>query len=127
MYNPKTGKGLGNLYSAKHRAMKHREWKGFRDTAYDFFHWLKCYLFMAAKLGVHPILVVKAMLRYRWMISYLTATNMIDRHTIGLRGRELRYVWEELYALVRNATINVRDIIIRDEHLRPKSKQTVQC
>ena len=63
MYNPKTGKGLGNLYSAEHRAMKHREWKGFRDTLYDFTHWLKTYGFMALKLLPHPILVIKAMLR----------------------------------------------------------------
>lgn len=122
-YNEKTKKGLGNLYKADSRAMVRREWKDFRDTLYDFFRWLKCYSFMAFKLGGHPILLVKAMLRYRWMVSYLTAANMIDRHTIGLRGKELRYTHEEFFALVHNATINVEKIIERDEHLRPKSKK----
>ncbi|MFQ7010444.1 MAG: hypothetical protein ACLRRN_06015 [Oscillospiraceae bacterium] len=86
-YNPKTGKGLGRFYSAEHRAFRAREWRGFRDTFYDFFRWLYLYGFMAAKLGCHPILMVKAMLRYRWMVSYLTAAHMVDRHTMGLRGR----------------------------------------
>ena len=86
-YNPKTGKGLGRFYSAEHRAFRAREWRGFRDTFYDFFRWLYLYGFMAAKLGCHPILMVKAMLRYRWMVSYLTAAHMVDRHTMGLAAR----------------------------------------
>ena len=64
-YDPKTGKGLGRFYDAKHRAFRAREWRGFRDTFYDFFRWLYLYGFMAVKLGCHPILMVKAMLRYR--------------------------------------------------------------
>ncbi len=122
-YNEKTKKGLGNLYKADSRAMTRRERKGFRDTFYDFFRWLKCYGFLAFKLGGHPIILIKAMLRYRWMVSYLTAANMIDRHTIGLRGKELRYTHEEFFALVHNATINVKKILERDEHLRPRSKK----
>ncbi len=122
-YNSKTGKGLGDLYRADSRAMKRREWKGFKDTLYDFGRWLKCYGFIGITLGGHPILLIRAMKRYRWMISYLTAANMIDRHTIGLRGKELRYVHEELFALVHNATINVKKILERDAHLRPNSKK----
>ncbi len=122
----KKQKGLGNLYKASSRAMTRREWRGFKDTFYDFGRWLKAYGFMAVKLGGHPILLIKAMLRYRWMISYLTAGNMIDRHTIGYRGKELRYIHEELYSLVRNATLNVRKIILMDKNLRPKSKKAAK-
>ena len=39
-YDPKTGKGLGQFYDANHRAFRAREWRGFRDTFYDFFRWL---------------------------------------------------------------------------------------
>ena len=46
-YNPKTGKGLGRFYSAEHRAFRAREWRGVRDTFYDFFRWLYLYGFMA--------------------------------------------------------------------------------
>ncbi len=84
MYNAKTGKGLGNFYDPNHKAMVKREWKGFRDTFYEFGRWLKLYGYMGFKLGRHPVLMVKALLRYRWMISYLTAANTIDKHTIGL-------------------------------------------
>lgn len=35
-YDPKTGKGLGQFYDANHRAFRAREWRGFRDTFYDF-------------------------------------------------------------------------------------------
>ena len=126
MAEEKKQKGLGNLYKASSRAMTRREWRGFKDTFYDFGRWLKAYGFMAIKLGGHPILLVKAMLRYRWMISYLTAANMIDRHTIGYRGKELRYIHEELYSLVRNATLNVRKILLMDKNLRPKSKKAAK-
>ncbi|MGB4984934.1 MAG: 2-hydroxyacyl-CoA dehydratase family protein [Erysipelotrichaceae bacterium] len=121
-YKPKNY-NLGSLYDNDHRAMTHREWKGFKDTMYDFGRWLKCYGFIASQLGGHPILVIRALKRYRWFLSYLTAANMIDRHTIGMRGKELRYIHEEFFALVHNATINCRKILVRDEHLRPNSKK----
>ena len=53
-YNPKTGKGLGDLYSAEHRCTKRREWKGLKDTMYDYFRWLKLLGMLGAKLG--PVL-----------------------------------------------------------------------
>ena len=50
-YDPKTGKGLGRFYDARHRAFRGREWKGLKDTFYDFFRWLYLYGYMAVKLG----------------------------------------------------------------------------
>ena len=32
--------GLGKLYRDKDAVLKHREWRGFRDTMYDFYRWL---------------------------------------------------------------------------------------
>jgi len=125
-YNPKTGKGLGNFYDANHRAFKRREWKGLKDTMYDYARWLKLYGFMAAKLGGHPILMIKALMRYRWMASYLTAANMVDRHTMGLRGKELRYTHEQFFSLMHYSVIKIRDIIVRDENLRPNSKKAAK-
>jgi len=125
-YNEKTKKGLGNLYDGNHRAFKHREWKGFADTMYDYGRWLKMYSFMAFKLGRHPILMIKAMRRYRWMISFLTAANMVDRHTLGMRGKELRYTHEQFYSLIHNSVVNIAKLIVRDEHLRPNSKKAAK-
>ena len=81
---------------------------------------------MAAKLGCHPILMVKAMLRYRWMVSYLTASHMVDRHTMGLRGKELRYAHNQFFSVLHNSVLGVRDIIVRDQNLRPNSKRAAK-
>ena len=123
MYNPKTGKGLGRYYDKNHRAFKAREWKGFKDSFYEYNRWLKLYFYMAKKLGVHPILMVKAMFRYRWLCSYLTAANTIDKHTVGLYGKELRYTHEQFFTVVRNSVDSVAMMLVRDKNLRPKSKR----
>lgn len=81
---------------------------------------------MAAKLGCHPILMVKAMLRYRWMVSYLTASHMVGRHTMGLRGKELRYAHNQFFSVLHNSVLGVRDIIVRDKNLRPNSKRAAK-
>ncbi len=125
-YNPKTGRGLGDFYDGDHRAFRRREWKGLRDTMYDYGRWLKLYGFMAAKLGGHPILMIKALKRYRWMASYLTAANMLDRHTMGLRGYELRYAHMQFYSLMHFSVEKIRDIIVRDENLRPNNKKAAK-
>ena len=125
-YDPKTGKGMGRFYDAKRRAFRFREWKGFKDTFYDYFRWLYLYGFMAVKLGCHPILMIKAMKRYRWLVSYLTAAHMVDRHTMGLRGRELRYAHKQFFSVLHNSVLGVRDIIIRDRNLRPNSKRAAK-
>lgn len=122
----KNKKGLGRFYRGDKRAFTYRERKGFGDTMYDYFRWLKLYGLMVVKLAVHPILMVKALLRYRWMASYLTAANMVDRHTLGLRGKELRYTHEQFYSLMYYSVVKIRDIIVRDLHLRPKSKHAAK-
>ena len=33
--------GLGDYYTEGYRSLNQREWKGVRDTAYDFASWLK--------------------------------------------------------------------------------------
>lgn len=90
-------KGLGRFYNKDSRTFRKREWKGFKDTMYDYGRWLKLYGYMTVRLGAHPILMIKALKRYRWMVSFLTASNMIDKHTLGLRGKELRYAHEQFF------------------------------
>lgn len=121
--NSKKKKGLGNLYDKDKMAMKRREWKGFKDTLYDYGRWLKLYGYMAIKVGKHPILMTKALFKYRWMVSYLTAANMIDKHTMGMRGKELKYTHEQFFPLIHNATDNIVKILERDKKLRPNSKK----
>ena len=87
---------LGNLYSGG-PVRKRREWRGLKDTIYDFFRWLGIML-MLGKFIVRPR-NLKAMFRYRWMSNYLFVPMMIDRHTVGLRGEQLRIAHAE-YDLV---------------------------
>ena len=119
----KRPKGLGDLYSGDHRAMKHREWRGVKDTMYDYWRWLKLLAMLGGKLGPVSVQLVKALKRYRWMMSYLTTPAFADRHTVGLRGYELRYTHEQFFALLQNSAAMVRDLLERDAHLNPKSKK----
>ena len=125
-YNPKTGKGLGRFYDANHRAFRAREWRGFRDTFYDFFPLALSLRLHGRKAGLSPHPHGKAMMRYRWMVSYLTAAHMVDRHTMGLRGKELRYAHNQFFSVLHNSVLGVRDIIVRDENLRPNSKRAAK-
>ena len=122
-YNAKTKKGMGKYYDKDNKTFKKREWKGLKDTLYDHWRWLKLYLYMGAKLGKHPILLLKGMLRYRWLISYLTAVYTVDKHTIGLRGKELRYTHEQFFSMIHHSVDTVAMLLVRDQNLRPKSKK----
>ena len=59
--------GLGDYYTEGYRSLNQREWKGVRDTAYDFASWLKVYGYMAVTLGKHPVALTKSFVRYPWM------------------------------------------------------------
>lgn len=100
-YNPKTGKGLGDLYSGDKRYMKHREWRGFKDTMYDYWRWLKLLGMLGKTLMPVAPQMMKALKRYRWMVSYLTTPAFVDRHTVGLRKYELRYTHMQFYAVLQ--------------------------
>ena len=82
------GKNLGNFYIPGGKVRKRREWRGLKDTMYDYKCWLKV-LMILGKFVVKPR-NVKAMFRYRWMANYLAVPMMTDRHTQGLRGEHLR-------------------------------------
>ena len=110
-------KGLGDYYTEGYRSLNQREWKGVKDTAYDFASWLKVYGYMAVALGKHPVALTKSFVRYPWMASYLTVANMLDRHKLGLRGKQLRYTQEQFYGVVHNSVDVIAKIIERDENL----------
>ena len=66
---------LGNLYSGG-KVRKRREWRGLKDTIYDYTRWLKI-MWMLLKFMMHPH-NVKGFFRYRWMLNYLAVPMMID-------------------------------------------------
>ncbi len=88
---------LGRFYSGK-KAKKRREWRGIKDTMYDYAHWLKIWGVLT-KFVANPN-NLRGMLRYRWMVNYLAVPDFFDRHTEGLRGTQLRITREALELVV---------------------------
>ena len=78
---------LGSFYT-NGKVRKRREWRGVKDTFYDYTRWLHI-MGILSKFIVKPR-NIKAFFRYRWMGNYLAAPMMVDRHTQGLRGPQLR-------------------------------------
>ena len=100
---------LGNLYS-KGKVRKRREWRGVKDTLYDYTRWLKI-MGMLGEFMMHPH-NIKGFLRYRWMLNYLAVPMMIDKHTVGLRGNHLKIAHEE-YDLVAKDVAKLLDTAFR--------------
>ena len=44
----------------------------------------------------------------------------------SLRGKELRYAHNQFFSVLHNSVLGVRDIIVRDENLRPNSKRAAK-
>lgn len=109
--------GKGDYYQEGYRSLNQREWKGFKDTAYDFRRWLKLYGYMLVTLGPHPYALLKSFVRYPWMATYLTAANMLDRHKLGLRGKQLRYTEEQFFGVIHNSVEVILHILERDANL----------
>ena len=82
---------------------------------------------MAVTLGKHPVALTRSFMRYPWMASYLTVPNMLDRHNLGLRGKQLRYTQEQFYGVVHNSVDVIAKIIERDENLNsPHNKRAAK-
>lgn len=91
---------LGSLYSGG-EVRKRREWRGVKDTLYDYSCWLKT-MGVLAKFMTH-LDNIKGFLRYRWMSNYLAVPMMIDRHTAGLRGTHLKIAHTEYDLIAMDA------------------------
>ena len=116
--------GKGDYYTEGYRSFNQREWKGLKDTAYDFRRWLKLYGYMLGTLGTHPYALIKSFERYPWMATYLTAANMLDRHKLGLRDNQLRYTEEQFFGVIHNSVQVILQIIERDANLHsPNNKR----
>ncbi len=117
---------LGKLFDGKAKVRKRREWRGFRDTIYDYFRWLK----IIGMLGAFIIKPknLKGFFRYRWMINYLAVPMMIDKHSFGLRGNHLRICREEYDLVAQDVAKLLTKIFSMDQNLGAspeKSKNVV--
>jgi hypothetical protein len=113
---------LGKLFNGKARCRKRREWRGFRDTWYDYTRWVKI-IWMLSKFMMHPK-NVKGFFRYRWMVNYLAVPMMIDKHSFGLRGNHLRICREEYDLIADDVAKLLTMIFSADQNLGAKPKDS---
>ena len=94
----------GRLYKEHTAVLKHREWRGFKDTMYDYYRWLVNWKDMIVMVLKAPVSTVKGLWRYRWMASYLSAPSFVDRHVAGLRGSHLRIAHLHYNMIIKHTT-----------------------
>ena len=88
------GRRLGDLYEDKTGLLKHREWRGVKDTFYYMYNiWGYNYVHMVLdilKFSNNPIDFFKGTWRYRWMgQTYLPVIHWFERGLQGMRGEAL--------------------------------------
>lgn len=114
--------GLGNLHNDKTGIYKHREWRGVKDTLYDYYRWLITWKDMIKMVLQGPVATVKGLWKYRWMSSYLSTPAFIDRHTEGLRGPQLRMTHLHFNMIIKHATGLIHTSFVADEKIKPNNK-----
>ena len=79
-------KGEQNRFIPGTNIERHREWRGLKDTWYDYTQWIKLLGIMMKFASIAPTRIVRGLFEYRWFGSFLAAFNMRDRCVEGLRG-----------------------------------------
>ncbi|MBQ6465188.1 MAG: 2-hydroxyacyl-CoA dehydratase [Oscillospiraceae bacterium] len=102
---------------------RHREWRGLRDTVYDYGQWCRLWGILIKWVFSHLVQNFKAIFRYRWMFSYLTVPSFFDRLCAGQRGAALRAARNNLNYLASDVTETLTTIFSADLHLHPSSKK----
>ncbi len=115
---------LGKLYS-KGKVRRRREWRGVKDTLYDFFRWMKT-MGVLMKFLVKPH-NLKGMFKYRWMQNYLAVPMMVDRHTAGLRKEHLRIAHQEYDTIIVDVAGLLNNCFKADERCGNNKKFSKKC
>ncbi|MCI7369237.1 MAG: 2-hydroxyacyl-CoA dehydratase family protein [Firmicutes bacterium] len=114
VYNTKKKKGdkqYGVLFN-NGKVRKRREWRGIKDTLYDFSRWLYLWSIM---IGVTLSRGgMKGMIRYRWMANYLAVPHAIDKFTIGMRDETLRITHTAMDFVVKDVALCIKDTLRGD-------------
>ncbi len=109
---------LGKFYKAGKKTSTRREWRGFKDTMYDFGCWLKNLLVMG-KFIMKPT-TIKALFTYRWFGNYMAAFDYIDRHLEGVRGPQLRIGHKQYDSIVGHLTQTMDTLFKCDKRIGNK-------
>ena len=102
---------LGVLFDGG-KVRRRREWRGLRDTLYDYGRWLYILSILAGVIAKPRN--VKAMFRYRWFANYLAVPHMLDKFTMGLRNEPLRIVHTAMDFVVKDVAMTIDNSIRGD-------------
>lgn len=100
-------KRLGRLYAKGAMATVRREWRGIKDTAYDFYEWARMWGMLLMTFSKDLIPALNSALHYRWMISYFCCHGFMDKNILGLRGRQLKMAHILTYDIFRYVAENL--------------------
>ncbi len=98
---------LGRLYRKGAMATVRREWRGIKDTAYDFYEWARMWGMLLMTFSKDLIPALNSALHYRWMISYFCCHGFMDKNIMGLRGSNLRMSHILIYDIFRYVAENL--------------------
>ena len=117
-------KQLGVLYD-QGKVRRRREWRGLKDTLYDYSRWLYL-LSILARVIIKPR-NVKAMFRYRWFANYLAVPHMLDKFTIGLRDEPLRITHTAMDFVVKDVAQGIDNSIKGDRRTGNNVEYSDKC
>ena len=100
-------KHLGRLYRKGSMATVRREWRGIKDTAYDFYEWARMWGMLLGTFSHDLIPAMNSALHYRWMISYFCCHGFMDKNLMGMRGSNLRMSHILIYDVFRYVAENL--------------------
>ena len=114
VYNTKKKKGetqYGKLFNDG-KVRKRREWRGLKDTLYDFSRWL--YLWGIVIDVTMSKGAIKGLFRYRWMSNYLAVPHAMDKFTMGQRDETLRITHTAMDFVVKDVAKCIKETLRGD-------------
>ena len=115
IWQAENGKGgQRSRYYDRTGVAKYREWRGVKDTLYDYGAWLNNIASMGLMVAKAPTRVMRGFWEYRWMGSFLGTFMFIDRLFEGYRDKELRIAHSNMHAIVQNLTKVIAFCMIND-------------
>jgi hypothetical protein len=115
---------LGVLFD-EGKVRKRREWRGLKDTLYDYWRWLGIYVILI-KFIAKPR-NIKGFFRYRWMANYLFVPHMLDKFTMGLRDEPLRIVHTAMDFVVQDVASSIDNVFRGDRRTGNDTEYSSHC
>ena len=103
--------------------LRRREWRGPVDTLYDYAKWAELWGILIRWFIRHPVQNSKALLRYRWMFTYVTVPAFFDRLCAGQKGAGLKASRCNLNHMASSVTDVLTTIFSADLNLHPGSRK----